>query len=614
MKKITSLIILTIIAIMMFARPTYATLSSENNITTELTWQRITLDGKYALRSSMFQIEFAEISMEFNTTYSGWDNFIVQNSGAIFSHVDIYNSQTPGAPIKIYDVEYEAPLASEVMFLFDSEGNTNVDVSSYSGKYMQITLMLDPYASQSLAANIEYWMNNYRNNYDFSVIVRYELSDQVGVSDLPLTLGNPTQENPGKTGKVEDYFYDPVSNTFYMSLVYNELYSVAIPNVGFDDDFLESVSSINYYSIESEKFLQFDFIDSEEVILTESGEYATQWTGFAVWNLSTNELIVYNRALALTYIDVEADRDVYGYLYLPNIPIDNVISVAGFFNYRFGYKDIILRQKYREWETLSFILEKDKSSFGYVNGVNGIYGELPQWSYDVLSYSAVAGGVGLALTALIPGVNVAYGLLYLGAIGLNASLLGGAIDKVATGKISDIETINPDIHLRSKLNTYYSLAAEETLVLPNDVDIHKLYYGSFTSLGSNLVDIDDNSLTYTQIVWVTNGSVYELSEPFIDSKTQLDLEDQAPPEDTRDPLQVVGDFIVGLFKAIFNSEVMLGVRVVIGLALTAVSVFVLIRLGKLFKTGKKALKSPFVLIGLGIAIIGVLVLLGFVIF
>lgn len=615
MKKIISLVIVVLMAMLVIAKPVYAdtSVSSDRDITQELEWERITLDGKYAIRTKRFLIDFAEIDMELNTTMSGWENFIVDRIGSSKSKVEIFKFETLGLPLKTYDIVYEAPEANEVLFLSDGVGNWIVDTTGYTDKYMQITLMLDPNASVSLINNVEYWINNYYDNYDFRIYVRYATNIHKTVADLPLTVGNPTQENPGKYGTVEDYFYDGTNNTFYGTVLYYQLYSIAIPNVNFGDDaFLDKVASINYYSIGDEKFFQFDFIDSEEVLLTLSNEYATHWTGFAIWNLTTNELITYNRALALTYIDIEPDRDIYGYLYLPNIPIDNILSVAGYFNYRFGYKNLIQQQKYEDWEQLSFILEKDESSNGNIDGTPG---NLPQWSYDTIKYSAIGVGAGL-LISLIPGFQpVGFFMLYTGAAtALVGGLGGGMIDRAVSGKIDDIETINPDIYLRGKLNTYYTEAAEELIVLPTNVDIHKLYFGSFTKFNSNVVDLDASSLHYSQIVWVTAGQVYELSDEFIDEKSVLDKEDTAPPEDKREPLQVFLDWLKSLLSAIFNKDVQTAIRIAIAVAVVVIVGVIVVQVSKLFKGAKKVLKNPALAIGIGVVILAILFALGYLIF
>ncbi len=615
MKKIISLVIVALMALLVMVRPTYASLSTTNNIADELQWQRITLDGKYAIRTLRFQVDFADVAMEFSTTMSGWENFIVQENGSTYSRVDIYTNQSLGTPIETYNIVYEEEGVTEILFSSDGNGNWNLDVSEHTGKWMQITLMLDPSASVSLINNVEYWINNYRTMYDFTVDVRYEVNDYQTIEDLPFTAGNPQQETPGKIGEVVDYFYDSVNNKFLGTVRYYEEYNFVISNVDFnDDDFLDSVASINYYSIGTEKFFQFDFVDSEEVVLTLSGEYATTWSGFAIWNITTNEFVLYNRALAMTYIDVEPDRDVYGYLYLPNIPIDDLLSVSGFFSYRFGYKNIIGQQKYHEWEEAAFVLEKDQASYG--SDIFN-YGVLPQWTYDAVKIVSFTNPLA-ALFTLIPGMeDVGYFLNYTGRfsgyLAFALSTLGG-IDKAVTGKIDEIETISPDIVLRSKLNEYYSQAADELIVLPTDVDIHKLYFGSFTSYNTNVVDIDASTLTYTEITWVTKGNIYTVDGEFIDEISILDPEDVAPPEDTRDPLQVIIDFFKDLLKAIFSPDVATAVKIIIIAVASAVVIWLGVTISKFFKKAKKLSKQPGALIAIGVIIIGVLVALGYIIF
>lgn len=614
MKKLISAMILLLMAMLFVTQPTYAALSSPNDIADELQWQRITLDGKYAVRTLRFEIDFAEVDrMEFSTTLSGWENFITENVAGTYSRVDIYNAQSFGTPIKTYPIIFEGPGANEMLFFSDGLGGWSADVSAYTGKWMQITLMMNPTAPVSLINNVEYWMNNYRDLYDFNIEVRYEINAAQTVADLPLTIGNPQQENPGKMGEVLDYYYDGPLKKFFATVRYYEEYNIVIDNINFSDDFMDSVAGINYYSIGSEKFFQFDFIDSEEVIITISGEYATQWTGFAIWNLTTNEFVLYNRALALTYIDVEPDRDVFGYLYLPNIPIDDMLSVAGFFNYRFGYKNLIQQQKYHDWEQATFVLEKDEASYG--SDIFN-YGLLPQWSYNAIKWTSLTNPVAFLFT-MIPGLqDVGYFLNYTGRysgyLAFALTTLGG-IDRVRTGKIDEIETIQPDITLRAKLNQYYTKALGETVVLPTSVDIHKLYFGAFTAYNTNVVNIDADSLTYTEITWVTNGQIYTLPEGMIDEYTAIDEEDIAPPEDTRTPIEAVTDWLKALIAAIFNSDVAVGIRIAIAVAIGVVSIWIIVQISSFLKKAKKTFKNPVILIGLGVLILALLFGLGFLI-
>lgn len=625
MKKLFITVIIGLMALLSIAQSTYASSLMLDGLPSEISehtfseedfeWQRITLDGKYAIRTLRFQIDFTDVSMEFNTNISGWENFIVQQVGSTYSRVDIYNDQLYGTPVKTYQITYEAPEATELLFLSDGLGSWQVNVEDYQGKWMSITLILDPGASITLINMVEYWMNNFPGMYDFNITAYYNINYYSTVADLPLTAGNPQQETPGMTGDVVDYFYDDENHRFIATVRYIEEYALAIENIDFgEENFIDKIAKINYYSIGDEKFFQFDFVDSEEVILTLSGEYATLWSGFAIWNLTTNKFYIYNRALALTYIDIEPDRDVFGYLYLPNINIDDMLSVSGFFSYRFGYKNIIGQQKYRAWETATFALEKDEASYG--SSIFN-YGVLPQWTYDAVKYVGFSNPIATLFT-MIPGLeDIGFYLNYVGRYSgfLSATLTGaGAIDKVVTGKIDEIETISPDGTLREKVNELWTEKTGELIVLPTNAQLHKLYFGAFTDYNTNVVDIDEDTLTYTEITWMTDKKIYTLTEPMITEVTTLDPEDAAPPEDDWDLFEMIKEFILALFKSLFIPEVPSWLKVLIGVGISIAVIWGIIAISKFFKSAKKALKKPAVLIGLGIAIFLILFLLGYLIF
>lgn len=531
MKKILILMILFIVSLMVFIQPSYALVSPEHEISDGLTWTSGAVQGYHYVQSNRIRIDFAEVEMEFYSTLSSWSQAFLAANGPYNSVLEIYSNQISGTPLKTYMIAYEAPDAPEMLYLFDNtQGDYNVSLRSYKDKYMQITLLLNPAAeptSPSLITNAAFYLNNYKQEYSFTINVYYDVLQNQTISSLPLTSGNPYQE--GLTGTVWDWAYNQSTNTFHAKVNYYMEYNLSIPNVGFSDgSFLENVVSIDYYSVDGQKYFQFNFDENDNVLLTGSGQFAKKWNGFAVWNLSTNEFIMYNRALALTYIEVTEDRKVNGYLYLPSIPIDDLVAVSGSFNYRYGYKNVWGTQRYDPWKKTVFFLEKDKISYGSQSIFEGA---MPQWSYDLLAGSLAAFATG-AIVSMVPGLQV-IGLPLLaggvaGIIGTNV----GAIDHAITGKTSEIQTLTPPTLLRNKLNDHYTKAVGSLMVLPTNAKVHKLYFGMYTKTGTNVVEPDADSLVYTEITWATKGQVYTLNEKLIDSKAVLDedYKNSLPPE------------------------------------------------------------------------------------
>jgi len=522
MKKIISLIILLAIALAVAIRPVYASsVPISEEVSDELSWVVGAIGGYHYAQSNRILIDFAEVEMEFGAVLGDWAQAFIAAAGPYYSVLEIYDTNLMGTPLKTYRIAYELPDAPDILFLFDDAPNDyTVDLRTYQNKYMQITLLLNPDAepaSPSLLTNAQFYLNNYRLEYTFNIVTYRDVLIGQTIADLPITAGNPYQS--GLTGVVWDWSYNEITNTFGAKVQYYAEYDLAIPNVAFTDDaFLDAVESIDYYTVDGAKFFQFNFIHSENVLLTGSGQFAKRWNGFALWNLTTNEFIMYNKALALTYIEVTSSREIYGYLYLPNIPVEDLLSVSGNFFYRYGYKNIWGTQKYEDWEQAVFFLEKDEQSYGSQSMWEGA---LPQWGYDVLASSLAASGIGIILS-MVPGLQpIGFTLLATGVAGIVAANVS-AIDHAITGKTSEIQTITPSSTLRYTLNEHYTKAAGSLMVLPTNAKVHKLYYGLFTKANTNVVEPDAETLVYTEITWATKGQVYTLDPEIIDSEAVLD--------------------------------------------------------------------------------------------
>ena len=567
MKKILSTFILLIIALFATVSVVYAEEipPAETSIEDRFTWDAAASGGYSYAFTNRVMIDFDSIFVEMNTTLLGafngevqtpdWENFIVPTAGIYSSKVEVYDSAVSVSPIKSWFITYESPEATEVLYSNNGDGTYELDTKTYTNKYIQITLMLNTDTKPvDFYYTVQNRMNNFPESWDFNVEVTYA-QIAATIADLPITAGNPYQE--GLTGNVIDWNYDSTANTFAATVRYFGDYNVVINNLGFgDDSFLDKVATIDYYTVDGEKYFQFNFINNENALLTGSGQFATKWNGFAMWNLTTNELIVFNKALALTYMEVTEDREIYAYLYLPNIPIDDMVAVSGHYAYRYGYKNVIGTQKYEPWQTSFFALEKDQQSYGS----QGVFeGALPQWSYDAGAYSLAGLAVG-SILSMIPGLQaIGIPLLFASAAAMivaNAI----AIDHVLYGKIDEIQAITPSTTLRTTLNNHYTQAAGSLVILPSNAKVHKLFTGLYTKVGTNLVEPDASTLVYTEITWVTNGQVYTLTEDIIDSEAILDQDYQnnLPPEGSNE--------IIDWWRDTFgdNAPLVIGVLIVAG--------------------------------------------------
>ena len=610
-KKIVSFIFILCIALITVSQTVHADLiqDSTEDIGMELTWTRAN-NGQWYLRSNRFLIATDEVSMYFETHLGDWSNAFLPSYGSFSSRARIYESFDTISVVDTLYIDYEDPEVTEYMILEGTESANGVDMSDYQGMYMEIFLMLNPNAEPavpSLINNAQYWLNNYRDGsvYIFSVTWFYDFTSGAIISDLPLTSGNPYQE--GAIGSVTSWNYAPLTGYFSVGVRYGSDYQLVIESVAFSDpSFLSKVESIDYYTIDDERYFQFNFTGSDNPLL---GSATAVWNGFAVWNLTTNEFVQFNKALALSYLEVTENRELFAYLYMPFIPIDDLLSVSGWFNYRYGSRNIFGTQLYEEYQTGTFNLEKDAESYGATSVFEGA---LPQWTYDVLAASIPAFAVG-SILSMIPGLQViGLPLLFGGLAGIITST-AGAISHVKYGLIDEIELISPAPALRQTLNEHYTQASGMLTVLPVNAPIHKLFIGLFTKPGTNAFDVqtdpenENNQIfNYTEITWVTQGQVYSLDERFLDQDAILDQEylDNLPPEGDSIPGNL-WDEIVSFFQSAFGTIWQLAM-IVAG----AVVVYFFFKFLPVLDNGMRSLRS----IGrrnkfLTLALIGVLIAL-----
>lgn len=332
------------------------------------------------------------------------------------------------------------------------------------------------------------------------------------VQDLPTTTGNPfpDAESNGIYGSVH-FNVNPINHELSRTVSYaGNTYQMA--KVILDDiSFLQNVEKSYYYTKGEDKFMAFFHKDGDFL----SGSTAKKWGGFTIWNLTTNEIIVTNRVWVLTYVDVTSDHKAFAYYYMPEIPVEDLLSVALTFQYRIGKKGIgtLWSQQWSEWETKELRLEKDAQS---------LEAAIPQWTHDVYTASTVALAAGAILTA-IPGTQpIGIPLLAIGSIGLATASTGELIARLSGG-LNEIEQVIPDTILKNKINKHYSdVAGKEITINLATNKLYKLYLGSYSGSMVNYVEFDESSFTYTEVSWVSNGTVYVMDGEHIFGQFNVD--------------------------------------------------------------------------------------------
>lgn len=524
MKKVT-LTFLFLMVIYTTISVTYAydqTTQTQDDITSNLIWTEKEANGYYYVESNRFLIDFEQIDIELNTFLSGsfngsvttpdWENFIIPTVGIYSSRIDVYTTNISTNSIASSSINYEAPGATELLY-----GSMNT--SAQQDMYLSIILMLN---MDSKPIDFYYTLDNRLNVSEdasmFNINVVRNIIRDITVEDLPLTLGNPYQE--GTTGVVSGWEYQSESHTFVASIIYGDIYDITIDNIEFSDSsFLDRVESIDYYTIDDERYLQLNFDGNDNVLLDYSGQFAQAWSGFSVWNITTNELMVIQKARVLTYINMDKQsRDAYAYMYMPTVLIDDLLSVEVVFDYR--YQNIF--GVYGSTYTGGARLTRDEQWFGDNYDEDGLLARsVPQFAYNMLTLSAVALTTGAIASTTGFGAIVGIPLLAAGGIMLAAADVS-ILNYMVNGAVDEILAVSPTVELRETINDHFSILEGEPIDIGDTGQLYRLYLGKFSKPLTIDAEIMNDTYKYTEITWITNGEVYTLTEPYMDQDSILD--------------------------------------------------------------------------------------------
>jgi hypothetical protein len=326
---------------------------------------------------------------------------------------------------------------------------------------------------------------------------------------LPITDGNPS--NPiGDWGTVS-YINIDNTNEVSFSIEYKGItYPVSSFVVDGDLDFLSKQKDILYYtdSITNDRMLYINFGDDLDSALLNkvSFDNINVWSGEALWNLSQEQIKVTDVLRVYNYIpEVGADGNVYSYFYMPDVPIDNLISVSSMLAYRY-------------WDDGPLgVGDPTPGEIQYKN-VTATRGETstinPTWvesTYKTAYITSVITGIA-TLTGIIPG----YGWAISGV----AFLVGGALNIADVGEffaydIQQIDHVIPDTSLTNNINSYISETSFNDTFNPDTDKLYKLHLATLQD-GDEVQIINDLS-NITQVVWETNGEIYVVEQTNIDN-------------------------------------------------------------------------------------------------
>jgi hypothetical protein len=442
-----------------------------------------------------------------------YDKFVVEIIPSMIAPAADY----PG--IKIYD-----STASEIeIFLHDYD-----DDRLFSSDWSYITLFVDNneiLSSRNLrqelidiyALDVE--PNPYADGGRFGVrmywehtVVEAEIDPGTTVNPweaLPDTTGSPVNPS-GEWGTVSDIIVDNQNISFNINYRGTQ-YPFSSFTVTGNLDFINKSNDVLFYSDPStgDRILYFNFgetLDSA-ILAARSFSNVNEWKGEALWNLTQNEIKVTGVLPVYNYIpEVDDAGNVYSYFYMPDVPIDDLISVSS-----------VLAYRYYDQEFLGMFGDLVPGDIQYKT-VAAVRGETtavnPTWvetTYRTAYLTAALLGV-----ATVAGVVPVYGWGVAGAAFLVAggiALQAADVNEWFAYDVEQIQHVIPSVALTNEINTYISQTSGDAQFTADTNKLYKLHLAVLDDYAD--VEVMSELSNVTQVVWETDGEIFVVNEEYI---------------------------------------------------------------------------------------------------
>jgi hypothetical protein len=600
-KKTIMLLILISTFSMMISFKTKAYVETSINDISNLfySWTLEDNNGIYLARSNRIKNTAIEIDLALNTTFApgqliSFENAFLDSNQSETSRISIYEDSESIHQYDSYNLVYEAPEATEWMFLKDDSDGWSVSIPD--NYYYEIVLVINPITTSSVRS---YIMSALNDNYRFanqmaiditmnarSTYVIIDPTIESELSLLPDTFGS-VFENVDSMANVSMYregytvsFQILYDRTYDMEYTFSENTDMSV----FNNDY-----KVHYYSHEGSKFI---LISHGETSMFDS-ETADTFIPYTIWNLTTNEIETHNRLKAYLTSQLESANNAYAYFYVDEFVIDHLMSVS----LAFRYKYLGLFEDDQWEEPIYKVLEADTT-------VEGL--DPTSWQFDFLTGAAVATSIGM----MIPGAGWPVALIG----GLAMAYVGATVidDPISFGNINQIEeVITPDNDIKQRLNEAYTLANPEFTGLDDSLKVFKLHLGQFNKAFTTGIHIDQSYSVVTgqeginiiEFTYRTNGQVYTIKGEQIDIEFTPGPGTVEPP--TNDDGLSLWDIIVAFVKDAYQSAPV--IFWILGAFLFVLVMIVLYNIWKFLKVGLKIIFSPFGFFVIALALIVILI-------
>jgi len=326
---------------------------------------------------------------------------------------------------------------------------------------------------------------------------------------LPVTSGNPT--NPvGDWGTVSNM--NIVGQQVSFNVDYNGVtYPISSFTVDGNLGFTSEVNDMLYYTEPDtgDRILYFNFGDTLDsaILAATSFEDVNEWKGEALWNLSQNEIKVTDVLKVYNYIpEVDEDGNVYSYFYMPDVPIDELISVSSILAYRYWSDGFLGLGD----------LEPGEIQYKTVAAVRGENTSInPTWVEDAYQSAFIGGGVTTAAMIIGSSIIPVYGWAVPAAFFLSGgALLAADVNEYFAYDVAQIQHVIPDVALASEINSYIEQTSGVDTFTPDTDKLYKLHLATLQEYDD--VQIMGELSNVTQVVWETDGEIYVLNDENID--------------------------------------------------------------------------------------------------
>jgi hypothetical protein len=362
----------------------------------------------------------------------------------------------------------------------DSNNNYTVLHSSLEDKYDVLRFKLD---SQKSYFSMYYEDSTsspfLKKLYDFSPGIKYRMYwtvsntiPELSIDDLPLTSGNPYDTN-GTYGNVT---FETNQNYLDISVYYDAVIYNLKRQLVDDISIFQNVKRANYYTVDNEKFITFTYLERDPVFLQSVNTNAHEWVDTLTWNLTTNEIRSINKVEVYAYHDIDSNRNIYTYMYLPNMIYDDIISVTAGFQYQYEY---YIGGKGEEQTEMMTLNVGEKNTFS------------PKWEKNLLQHVINPMKTGYVL-----------GSKFYGLFGLN-------IPDPFMKSIDQIQKItSPSEALKTKITTAWNEKYESNIIIDEQTTkLYRLNWGQYDKFGVKKVNMIDGSFSFSEIVFVKDGKV-----------------------------------------------------------------------------------------------------------